>query len=138
MSPQISKALYRRIERWAPNIIKELPHAINPFGDFTTRTRNSSSVHSPDPLSNPSSSRYLSDIPTSEAPIISQSSNSPLSRMSGMKTFGRSRMSTRTLGPFISEPAAGNTQHQHQHESNHTQNMYMEALGHSLTAAQPS
>ena len=131
MTPQITKALYRRIEHWAPNIIKELPHAINPFGDITTRTQDSPSVPSPDPLSNPSISHRASDLSQSGASVISQSSNSPYGGIPELKTrveirgFLRSlRTSPGKLKPIICGSKAGGTQYQHRQETNLTQNLW--------------
>ena len=131
MTPRIIKALYRRIEHWAPNIIKELPHAINPFGDITTRTQDSPSVPSPDPLSNPSISHRASDLSQSGASVISQSSNSPYGGIPELKTrveirgFLRSlRTSPGKLKPIICGSKAGGTQYQHRQETNLTQNLW--------------
>ena len=128
MTPQITKALYRRIEHWAPNIIKELPHTINPFGDITTRTQDSPSVPSPDPLSSPSSSHRASDLSQSGASVIIQS---PYGGIPELKTrveipgFLRSlRTSPGKLKPIICGSKAGGTQYQHRQETNLTQNLW--------------
>jgi hypothetical protein len=113
MTPRISKALYRRIEHWAPNIIKELPRAIDPFGDVITHTRNSSSVPSPDPLPGSSPSHRVFDV----------ANNIFLTNMPVPRTPKMPR-------PFLPRKAiAGNTQHQYRHES---------SLMHNMRAGTPS
>ncbi|KAM0692424.1 hypothetical protein Q7P36_008627 [Cladosporium allicinum] len=118
MTPRISEALYRRLEHSAPNIIKELQHAINPFGNVHTRFRHSPSDSPPDPLSRPPSSFHLSDIPTPEGPVISQS---PGSRMAAPQVRDR-RQRIRQL--LSHDSIALDTQQQHQRESSLTQNKW--------------
>lgn len=78
--PQISKALYRRIEDKIPSILEELPLAINPFGGLTLRTRDPASVSSLDQVSGSTSSNHPSDCLKRESWVANRSNDAPSKR----------------------------------------------------------
>jgi hypothetical protein len=78
LKPRISKALYRRIKRQAPNIVEELPDSIKPLSDTTLGTRDLLSVSSLDQVSGSSSSGYSSR--ERESPAAEGSNGRPSKR----------------------------------------------------------
>ena len=100
MDPQVSKALYRRIEDiadHAPSILEEFPQSINPFSNATLRPQNSSSVSSLGSLSSSSSTGSLSDGRKRESRVIDVSNGLQSKRRCMATSSSEEAIGTHTL-----------------------------------------